>query len=141
MTADWPHLTGAAAQVPILVWYANNDQTIPADVAQCVFNRLTSDSANYQLCYDPNPVGHAGVVSDHSDYVSDWIAQKTLGGPAPTESCGALAPNDAGVPADRRRLGRGHPVQLASPPGVATPRESADGRSSRRPAAGGAARR
>lgn len=98
MTADWPHLTGAAAQVPILVWYANNDQTIPADVAQCVFNRLTSDSANYQLCYDPNPVGHAGVVSDHSDYVSDWIAQKTLGGPAPTESCGALAPNDAGVP-------------------------------------------
>ncbi|MGH7298749.1 MAG: alpha/beta hydrolase, partial [Polyangiaceae bacterium] len=98
MTADWPHLTGAAAQVPILVWYANADTTITPDAMQCVFNRLSADSTAYSVCYDPNPVGHSGVVAADSNYVSDWIAQKTLSGPAPTETCGALAPNGSGVP-------------------------------------------
>ena len=98
MTADWPHLTGPAATTPILVEYANDDQTITPDVMACVFNRLSSDGANYKVCYDFNPVGHSGSVSDNSDYVVDWIAQQTLGGPAPTETCGSLTDNDAGVP-------------------------------------------
>ena len=98
MTADWPHLTGAAAQVPILVWYANDDTTITPDSMQCVFNRLSADSTAYQVCYDPSPDGHQGVVAHNSSYVSDWIAQKTLGGPAPTGACAALAPNGSGVP-------------------------------------------
>jgi alpha-beta hydrolase superfamily lysophospholipase len=98
MTADWPHLTGAAATTPILVVYANDDTTITPDAMQCVFNRLAVDGAEYKVCYDPNPVGHSGAVSENSDYVADWIAQQTLGGPAPAESCTALRANDGGVP-------------------------------------------
>lgn len=98
MTADWPHLTGAAATTPILVVYANDDTTITPDSMQCVFNRLQSDNADYKVCYDTSPVGHSGAVSDNSDYVADWIAQQTLDGGAPTESCTTLADNDAGIP-------------------------------------------
>jgi pimeloyl-ACP methyl ester carboxylesterase len=98
MTADWPHLTGAAATTPILVEYANDDTTITPDVMQCVFNRLSGDSAKYEVCYDPNPVGHSGSVAENSDYVADWIAQQALGGPAPTESCTALTANAQGIP-------------------------------------------
>jgi predicted esterase len=98
MTADWPHLTGAAAKTPILIEYANNDTTITPDAMQCVFNRLSSDSNNYRVCYDTNPVGHSGSVAENSQYVADWIAQQTLGSAAPTETCGALAPNAQGVP-------------------------------------------
>ena len=98
MTADWPHLTGAAATTPILVEYANDDTTITPDAMQCVFDRLTGDGTNFKVCYDTSPLGHSGVVAAHSDYVSDWIAQQTLGGPAPTGTCGALGDNDAGIP-------------------------------------------
>jgi dienelactone hydrolase len=98
MTADWPHLTGTAATTPILIEYANDDQTLTPDVMACVFDRLSGDGNNYKVCYDVNPVGHSGVVADNSDYVADWIAQQTLGGPAPTETCGTLTDNDAGVP-------------------------------------------
>ncbi|HEY3816740.1 MAG TPA: alpha/beta fold hydrolase [Polyangiaceae bacterium] len=98
MTADWPHLTGAAAKVPILVEYANDDTTITPDVMQCVFNRLSSDGTNYKVCYDTSPVGHSGSVAENSDYVADWIAQQTLNGPAPTETCTALDTNEGGVP-------------------------------------------
>jgi hypothetical protein len=98
MTADWPHLSGAAAQVPILVMYANQDKTLTPDTIQCVFNRLSSDNAAYSVCYDPQPDGHNGVVSINSNYVADWIAQQTLGGGAPTETCTQLTKNDAGVP-------------------------------------------
>jgi alpha-beta hydrolase superfamily lysophospholipase len=98
MTADWPHLTGAAATTPILVVYASDDTTITPDAMQCVFNRLSSDGTNYKVCYDTNPVGHSGAVSENSDYVADWIAQQTLGGAAPAETCTALTANDGGVP-------------------------------------------
>ncbi|HEY8041059.1 MAG TPA: alpha/beta fold hydrolase [Polyangiaceae bacterium] len=99
MTADWPHLTGNAAKVPILVWYANNDTTVTPDAMQCVFNRLTSDGTSAQVCYDTDPVGHTGSIAENADYVADWVAQKTLGGPAPAAGhCTALAANDAGVP-------------------------------------------
>jgi alpha-beta hydrolase superfamily lysophospholipase len=98
MTADWPHLTGAAAKTPILVWYANDDTTITPDAMQCVFNRLSTDNTAYQVCYDPNPVGHSGSVSYNSDYVADWIAQQAMGGAAPTEPCMALGDNDGGIP-------------------------------------------
>ncbi|MGD0529414.1 MAG: alpha/beta fold hydrolase [Polyangiaceae bacterium] len=98
MTNDWPHLTGAAATTPILLEYANDDTTITPDLMQCVLNRLSSDNTAYNVCYDTNPVGHSGVVAENSDYVSDWIAQQTLGESAPTETCGKLAPNDGGVP-------------------------------------------
>ena len=98
MTADWPHLTGSAAQVPILVWYANGDTTITPDAMQCVFNRLSSDSASYKVCYDTRPIGHSGPPAEDTNYVADWIAQQTLGKPAPTEACASIPDNDAGVP-------------------------------------------
>lgn len=98
MTADYPHLTGNAAKVPILVWYANNDTTITPDGMQCVFNRLSSDNTNYKVCYDTNPVGHGGTPAVDNNYVVDWAAQQTLGDPAPTQSCAPLPKDDAGVP-------------------------------------------
>ena len=79
MTADWPHLNGGAQQVPTLVLYANNDTTITPDLAACVVRRLNEDGVNYTSCYDPHAVGHSGVVSENAGYVSDWIADKTLG--------------------------------------------------------------
>ena len=100
MVADYPHLSGGASKVPILLWYANDDTTITPDGMQCVFNRLTTDQANLKLCYDKNPVGHGGVLSENAGYVADWIAQQTIadaGAPA-TGNCSTLAPNDAGVP-------------------------------------------
>ncbi len=84
MTADWPHLRAAAA-VPLLVLYANADTTITPDLAACVFKRLHDDQASYKVCYDGNPVGHAGIVSEKADYVSDWIAAQTLGETAPAD--------------------------------------------------------
>ena len=98
MTSGWPHITGDAAKVPILVWYANDDVTITPDGMQCAFNRLSADGTNYQHCYDPNPVGHAGPPAVDNNYVVDWIAHETLGEPAPQENCQQLALNDAGVP-------------------------------------------
>jgi pimeloyl-ACP methyl ester carboxylesterase len=100
MKADWPHLTGGAAKVPILIYYADNDTTLPPDYVQCVFNRLTSDQANYQVCYDENPVGHPGVVSENASNVVDWIASKTVadGGTPSLTHCSTLPASDAGVP-------------------------------------------
>jgi alpha-beta hydrolase superfamily lysophospholipase len=100
MTDDYPHLTGGAAKVPILLFYGNDDQTITPDGMQCVFNRLTGDNANYQICYDTNPVGHSGVVAANASYVVDWIAQQTIpdAGAPHGGNCTSLAPNDAGVP-------------------------------------------
>jgi len=65
---------------------------------QCVFSRLSSDRAAYSVCYDPTPVGHSGVVAHNADYVADWIAERTLGAPVPSEACHALGDNDAGIP-------------------------------------------
>jgi len=106
MTADWPHLDGGAATVPLLVWYANNDTTIPPDYMQCAFNRLTTDGVDAKYCYDPaanvfegQPAGHPISVASHSDYVADWIAHLTLpDAGAPTEPCPSLPTNEAGAP-------------------------------------------
>jgi pimeloyl-ACP methyl ester carboxylesterase len=100
MVHDWPHLTGGAAKVPILIYYADQDTTLPPDWIQCVFNRLTGDQANYQVCYDTNPVGHSGVVSENASNVVDWIAAKTLsdGGAPQLSNCTALTTSEAGVP-------------------------------------------
>jgi hypothetical protein len=105
MTADWPHLDGGAAQVPIVMWYANNDNTLPPDYMQCALNRLGADGVNAKYCYDPaanlvngQPAGHGASVAAHADYVADWIASLTLpDAGAPTEPCQPLPTNDAGV--------------------------------------------
>lgn len=105
MTADWPHLDGGAAQVPVLVWYANGDTTLPPDYMQCAFNRLAVDGVKAQYCYDTTdnsidgvPQGHAASVAFNSQYVADWIAHLTLpDAGAPSQPCQALPTNEAGA--------------------------------------------
>lgn len=105
MTADWPHLDGGAAQVPVLLWYANNDATLPPDYMQCALNRLAVDGVNAKYCYDNGtntldgqPSGHAASVADNAAYVADWIAQLTLpDAGAPAEPCQAMKTNEAGA--------------------------------------------
>ncbi|MDP9149282.1 MAG: alpha/beta fold hydrolase [Myxococcota bacterium] len=84
MTADWPHLQKAAS-VPLLVLYANGDTTITPDLAACVFKRLRDDQTAAKVCYDADPIGHAGIVSAKADYVADWIGAQTLGEPPPAD--------------------------------------------------------
>jgi pimeloyl-ACP methyl ester carboxylesterase len=97
LTADYPHLQGSARAIPLLVWYANDDTTITPDTAECIFERLTGDKANYTACYDSDPVGHAGILGAKSEYVADWIAAQTLDAAAP-QPCTVLPQDDAGVP-------------------------------------------
>ncbi len=97
MTADWPHLTGGAAKVPILLLYGDADETITPDLMACVMDRLSADGANYRLCYDADPVGHSGILAARADTVADWIAAQTLGGTAPT-ACPPVPADEAGVP-------------------------------------------
>jgi len=98
MTADWPHLTGTAAKVPTLVLYATGDTTISPDLMACVYDRLSADKINYQTCYVTDSSGHSGSIASKADYVADWLAQQTMGAPAPTETCTPLPTDDAGTP-------------------------------------------
>ena len=84
--ADRPHLTGDATQVPVLVLYGTEDEWIPAERETCGFDRLASDHADDTICIVPGAT-HDGVVGARSQYVSGWIAARTLGGPPPG-SCG-----------------------------------------------------
>jgi pimeloyl-ACP methyl ester carboxylesterase len=97
--ADRPHLTGNAATSPLLVLYGGEDTTISNGLARCVFDRLTTDNANYKVCFEPT-ADHGGIVRMRADYVNDWIASLTLGAAAPTacpEDQTNLV-NDAGAP-------------------------------------------
>jgi pimeloyl-ACP methyl ester carboxylesterase len=96
---DWPHIMGAAQSVPILSLYGLEDQTITPDLAACVFDRYASDNANYTVCVQPT-AGHSSLVAMSSDYVNQWIAWKTLGGPQPA-ACPAnqsALVDDSGAP-------------------------------------------
>jgi pimeloyl-ACP methyl ester carboxylesterase len=97
LTADYPHLQGTAITTPLLVWYADNDQTITPDLAACTFDRLAADKANFNVCYASEPIGHAGLLGAKSEYVADWIAAQTLDAQAPA-ACPGLSKDEAGVP-------------------------------------------
>jgi hypothetical protein len=97
--ADRPHITGDATRVPILIPYGTADEWIPAEREVCGFDRLASDQAAASVCIVAG-ASHDGVVGARSQYVSDWIAAKTLGGPDPG-SCGQgreTLLDDAGAP-------------------------------------------
>lgn len=96
---DRPHLTGAAAAAPLLVLYGGKDTAIPPSRATCGFERLKSDGANTTFCFDPDQT-HGGIVHAHADYVSDWIANLTVGAPAPAPCAADLSAlvDDAGAP-------------------------------------------
>jgi pimeloyl-ACP methyl ester carboxylesterase len=96
---DRPHVTGAAAQVPILLAWGAADSTITSDRIQCVVDRLKSDMANIDtLCVEPG-VEHGEITGAASDTVSDWIAYKTLGGPAPAACPQTTITDSMGQPA------------------------------------------
>jgi pimeloyl-ACP methyl ester carboxylesterase len=97
--ADWPHIAGAAAKIPILSLYGAQDQTITPDLAACVFDRYASDQANVTVCLDPT-AGHSSLVAFQADYVNQWIAALVNGGaqPAPCKyNQNNLVEDDAGV--------------------------------------------
>jgi pimeloyl-ACP methyl ester carboxylesterase len=119
--ADRPPIT---AQIPFLIEYGGQDQTIPPERMACVVQRLgpptatypTGDNVNLTFCLDP-PYGHEGIVRAHASDVADWIAAQTLGGPQPAPCAynqNNLVDNEAGVldPADDG----GVPVLCATPP-------------------------
>ncbi len=99
--ADRPHLTGDLAKVPILLPYGGKDTTIGNDRMACVLDRLDTDKAKYTLCFEPE-TDHTGIVNVRSDYVSEWIAARTLDGPEPAAcpatfarpACATPPPND-----------------------------------------------
>ena len=100
---DRPHLTGAAAQVPILMLYGGKDTTITPDRMKCSLDRLQEDKTKLTVCYDPER-DHSTILDERSGYVSEWIANITTGAPAPaacpgnesqiTEPCATPPPND-----------------------------------------------
>jgi pimeloyl-ACP methyl ester carboxylesterase len=101
--ADRPHLTGKAAQVPILMAYGMKDTTIPPNRMKCALDRLQEDGVKLTVCVDAEQT-HGGIVSAKGEYVADWIASVALGGAAPaacaanesalTEACATPPPND-----------------------------------------------
>ncbi|HEX7665014.1 MAG TPA: hypothetical protein VF407_10900, partial [Polyangiaceae bacterium] len=97
--ADRPHLTGTAAQIPILLAYGKKDTAIPPERMACVLDRLKSDGVQLTACLD-EAADHSGVVVDEADYVTDWIASQTLGAPAPAKCAldeSALTGDDGGA--------------------------------------------
>jgi pimeloyl-ACP methyl ester carboxylesterase len=102
-SADRPHLTGAAAKTPILLVYGGGDTTIPPERMRCALDRLKEDGTNLSVCFETAP-GHSTIIDARGEYVADWIANLTLGGPAPSacekgeaaidKACASPPPND-----------------------------------------------
>jgi pimeloyl-ACP methyl ester carboxylesterase len=103
--ADWPHITNAAAQVPLLSLYGGKDTTMTPDLAACVFDRYKADQLNYKVCFDPAG-SHGSILSVRADYVADWIAAKTLGGadPGACPNDEKALTDDAGAPVPCNKL-------------------------------------
>ena len=102
--ADRPHLAGSALDVPLLIVWGGQDDTLPADRISCALDRLRADGATIAGgCIDP-AAGHAEVLASTSDHWVGWIASKTLGEPPPaacpadlsfiTATCNPVPPND-----------------------------------------------
>lgn len=105
--ADRPHLTGAAAKVPLLLVYGLDDTTVTPDRITCAIDRLKTDAANLKVCAVPGE-GHASALSAKGDYVSDWIASLTLGVAAPAD----CAKNETGIVDPKTMM----PATCATPP-------------------------
>jgi pimeloyl-ACP methyl ester carboxylesterase len=103
---DRPHLTGTAAQTPMLLLYGGKDTTIPPTRMQCALDRLKQDGTKTTVCVEPEAT-HGSIVDVRSDYVADWVGNVALGGPAP-----------AACPSDEKALvdDKGAPLKCATPP-------------------------
>jgi pimeloyl-ACP methyl ester carboxylesterase len=110
--ADHPVHTGAAQEIPILLGYGLQDQTIPKARFACVVDKLkqgrsAAQFAKVEYCLNGG-AGHAGSALLESDYVNEWIKAKVYGTAAPapnptacpettwdsTTACDSLLPND-----------------------------------------------
>jgi pimeloyl-ACP methyl ester carboxylesterase len=102
-TADRPHLTAAAASVPIFLAYGLADDELTPDLMRCAVDRLKADNVKLTACVD-QAFGHHTIVSARGDYVADWIGSVALGEPLPaacatnesaiTATCPTQPPND-----------------------------------------------
>jgi hypothetical protein len=96
--ADRPNIPAAARSVPIFFGWGGKDDTLASDRISCALDRLRSDGANVQtLCVDPNAT-HGGIAGAQADVVADWIAQQTLGGPAPAACPANMITDPMGMP-------------------------------------------
>jgi len=95
---DRPHITGHAATVPMFIAWGSADTTIPSDRVTCGIERLKTDGITPTICVDPG-VDHSDIVGTKADVVADWIAQQTLGGPAPTACPSSTITDAMGMPA------------------------------------------
>jgi alpha-beta hydrolase superfamily lysophospholipase len=107
--ADRPHLSATTAQVPTLLLWGEQDQTITPPRITCAIDRLKSDGVNLTLCIDPGS-DHESLLGVKADYASDWLAAKVLGETAPPDcalhsesdimmngaaaTCATVPPND-----------------------------------------------
>lgn len=103
---DRPHITGKAAEVPILLAYGGKDTTITPDQFQCGIDRLANDQATVTECYHPE-AGHGPLPAVSGGHAVDWISHVTLGTPL-TTSC----PSDTIAPVDDQ----GQPIPCLNPP-------------------------
>jgi predicted esterase len=96
---DRPHITGAAKSVPIKITWGEMDTTIAYDRITCAVDTLKADGANLEpLCVQKAP-NHNDIVGDRAGFIADWIASKTLGGPAPGACDQTAILDDKGQPA------------------------------------------
>ena len=97
------HGSSRAGRPHPLVWHGQRRSRPSRRISPCSASS-TAYSADQTRpttsAYDPNGPSRylASSPPISADYVSDWIAQKTLGAAKPTEPCAALAPNASGVP-------------------------------------------
>jgi pimeloyl-ACP methyl ester carboxylesterase len=83
--ADRPKFEGKARDVPVLFMYGLNDTTIPGDRVTCARDTLKASGAKMEWCVDETAEhgGKNGILAKRGQYAVDWIANKTLGLPAP----------------------------------------------------------
>jgi pimeloyl-ACP methyl ester carboxylesterase len=101
--ADRPAITGAAANVPILITYGDKDTTIPLPRMKCAVETLSKDKATVKFCMKKG-LDHSSVVGATAEGIVDFLKSKTIGGAESamcdsdasglTEACSTIPPNE-----------------------------------------------
>jgi pimeloyl-ACP methyl ester carboxylesterase len=101
--ADRPALEAEAAAVPLMIVSGDKDATIPPSRLACVRDWLARTGGSPSYCVDPDG-DHSGVVRNKAEWVSAWIAARTMGEAEPpacshgveaiTAPCNGLPPNE-----------------------------------------------
>lgn len=75
---DRPAISGAAAEVPVLLVYGGKDTTLWPDRFQCVLDKFETDGVNATHCFDPEG-GHGNTLVRQADQWIGWVEQQVLG--------------------------------------------------------------